>query len=366
MNSGSIALVELTRMGIYDSSLQINMWTDCFKADSSQNTSSSAIVEEPDGRIENMPEDAHHHIVGTSNRYEQEASKPHDRVLRRLAQNREAARKSRLRKKAYVQQLELSRIKLAQLEQEVEKARQQGVYFGGNLEDSTIAFPGSVSSGVATFELEYGHWIEEQNRQICELRAALQGCASDIELRILVENGMRHYDDLFRIKEVAAKFDVFYLLSGMWRTSAERFFHWIGGFRPSELLKILSPQLDPLTEQQLMAVYSLQQSSQQAEDALFQGLDKLQQTLAETIAADPLGPSGLANYMGQMGQAMGKLEGLVGFVNQADHLRKEALQQMHRILTTRQAARGLLALGDYQQRLRALSSLWAGRPRHPA
>jgi transcription factor TGA len=48
---------------------------------------------------------------------------------------------------------------------------------------------------------------------------------------------------------------------------------------------------------------------------------------------------------------------------QADHLRQQTLQQMHRILTTRQAARGLLAMGDYFARLRALSSLWSARPR---
>lgn len=50
-------------------------------------------------------------------------------------------------------------------------------------------------------------------------------------------------------------------------------------------------------------------------------------------------------------------------LEQADHLRQEALQQMYRILTLRQAARGLLALGEYFQRLRALSNLWANRPR---
>lgn len=36
---------------------------------------------------------------------------------------------------------------------------------------------------------------------------------------------------------------------------------------------------------------------------------------------------------------------------------------MYRILPTRQAARGLLALGEYLQRLRALTSLWVARPR---
>ncbi|MEI4878446.1 hypothetical protein, partial [Klebsiella pneumoniae] len=89
-------------------------------------------------------------------RDDQEASKPADKVLRRLAQNREAARKSRLRKKAYVQQLETSRIKLAQIEQELEKARQQGVYVGGRSGDSSLGLSGAVNSGVAAFEMEYG------------------------------------------------------------------------------------------------------------------------------------------------------------------------------------------------------------------
>jgi hypothetical protein len=60
-----------------------------------------------------------------SDSFEQEASKPRDKIQRRLAQNREAARKSRLRKKAYIQNLETSRMKLAHLEQEITRARQQ-------------------------------------------------------------------------------------------------------------------------------------------------------------------------------------------------------------------------------------------------
>ena len=51
---------------------------------------------------------------------------------------------------------------------------------------------------------------------------------------------------------------------------------------------------------------------------------------------------------------------------QADHLRQQTLRNMSKILTVPQAARGLLALADYSQRLRALSSLWAARPREPA
>ncbi|KAM0044771.1 hypothetical protein Hdeb2414_s0010g00357181 [Helianthus debilis subsp. tardiflorus] len=43
--------------------------------------------------------------------------------------------------------------------------------------------------------------------------------------------------------------------------------------------KILGNHLKPLTDQQLMGICTLQQSSQQAEDALSQGMEALQQSL---------------------------------------------------------------------------------------
>nr|XP_009777735.1 PREDICTED: uncharacterized protein LOC104227230 [Nicotiana sylvestris] len=70
---------------------------------------------------------------GLNSSSEKDACKtPDHKILRRLAQNREAARKNRLRKKAYIQQLESSRIRLAHLEQELQRARSQGFHFGGN------------------------------------------------------------------------------------------------------------------------------------------------------------------------------------------------------------------------------------------
>jgi transcription factor TGA len=89
--------------------------------------------------------------------------------------------------------------------------------------------------------MEYGHWVEEQNRQTCDLRHALNAHIGDTELQMLVTDGLAHYFQLFRIKATATKADVFYVMSGMWKTSAERFFLWIGGFRPSELLKVWEP-----------------------------------------------------------------------------------------------------------------------------
>jgi transcription factor TGA len=95
-----------------------------------------------------------------------------------------------------------------------------------------------LPAGIAAFELDYTHWVEEQKRLTHELRSALQAQVSDIELHMLVESNMNHYENLYRIKAIAAKSDVFYIMSGMWRTSAEQFFLWMGGFRPSDLLKV--------------------------------------------------------------------------------------------------------------------------------
>ncbi|URD87822.1 hypothetical protein MUK42_19686 [Musa troglodytarum] len=128
--------------------------------------------------------------------------------------------------------------------------------------------------------------------------------------------------------------------------------------------QIVLPQLDPLTEQQVAGICSLQQSCHQAEEALSQGLEQFLQSLADTVTGDSLvESSSTGNYMGQMAIALGKLANLEGFVRQADNLRQQTLHQMHRILTIRQAARCFLAIGEYHSRLRALSSLWASRPR---
>ncbi|KAM7271426.1 hypothetical protein ACFE04_030640 [Oxalis oulophora] len=284
--------------------------------------------------------------------------------LRRLAQNREAARKSRLRKKAYVQQLETSRIKLATLEQELQRARQQGMFLASGVAGDHGH--SAVGSGALAFDVDYARWLDEHQRIINELRSAVNSHTGDNDLRLLVDAVMAHYDEIFRLKSTGAKADVFHMLSGMWKTPAERCFMWLGGFRSSEILKILGKHLEPLTDQQLMGFYNLSQSSQQAEDALSQGMEALQQSLVDTLSSSSLGPAGsgnVADYMGQMAIAMGKLATLENFLYQADLLRQQTLQQMQRILTTRQAARALLVINDYSSRLRALSSLWLARPR---
>lgn len=82
-------------------------------------------------------------------------------------------------------------------------------------------------------------------------------------------------------------------------------------------MQILIPQLDPLTEQQLLGICNLQQSSEQAEEALAQGLNQLHQSLADTIAVGTLNDGANApNYMSLMAVALEKLASLESFYQQ--------------------------------------------------
>ncbi|KAE8716071.1 Transcription factor PERIANTHIA [Hibiscus syriacus] len=339
----------------------IENWADSVLADNSQQTDTSTDVDTD----HNTQLNGLQHRPVMVDLVDQSKSKCGDqKTLHRLAQNREAAKKSRLRKKAYVQQLESSRLRLSELEQELQRARQQSAFITTGLSgDHGHSVMGNAA---LVFDMEYGLWVDEHQRLINDLRSAVNSHMGDNELCILVGGVMAHFDEVFRLKSIGTKADAFHMLSGMWKTPAERCFMWLGGFRSSELLKILGNHLEPLTDQQLMGICNLQQSSQQAEDALSQGMEALQQSLVDTLSSACLGPASgnVADYMSQMAIAMGKLATLENFLHQADLLRQQTLQQMHRILTSRQAAQALLVISDYTSRLRALSSLWLARPRN--
>lgn len=80
---------------------------------------------------------------------------------------------------------------------------------------------------------------------------------------------------------------------------------------------MLIPQLDPSTKQQLLGMCNLQQSSEQAEEALEQGLKQLHQSLADAVGAGPLNDGAdVANYTGLMALALDRLDNLESFYRQ--------------------------------------------------
>ncbi|KAI3505023.1 hypothetical protein L1887_26878 [Cichorium endivia] len=346
----SIQFPNSTRMATYEPLHHISMSNDIFEDHMGPKTS-HFLTPQPEARLANNIEYTSQESLESSR---DSGKNILDKFQRRLAQNREAARKSRLKKKAYVQELESGRLKLEKLEHEIKRTRQQGAY----VDPSNISY--GKLQGIAAFVAKYELWVVEQRKKECELLAILQTVAKDDELRVHIDDIVDHYNNLFLMKADAAKADAFNLLYGSWRSPVERLFQWLGGFRPSEVLYILMPWFEPLTDTQIVNLSKLRHTCRQAEDALTQGIDKLEQTLAQSVA---INITEGANYDTWMISTMEELQALENFLNQADHLRHRTLQQMARVLTTRQAARGLLALGEYFQRLRVLNSLWSARAR---
>ncbi|KXG29702.1 transcription factor TGAL9 isoform X2 [Sorghum bicolor] len=311
----------------------------------------------------------------SNNRQEGRPRTSDAKTLRRLAQNREAARKSRLRKKAYIQNLETSRIRLTQLEQDLHyRSRTQGAVFGGG---ALSGCSGGLSPEAAWFDMEHARWQEEHGKMMRHLRAALEAehaasaastsTAAEAQLlRQLVDAAAAHHGVLAELKAVAARADAFHLVSGAWASAAERCFLWIGGFRPSELIKIAARHAEPLTEQQAMGVCGVQQWARDAEAALDHELQAMHRSVSEAVSSDAaalLCPySDVPGFMATMSLAISKLASLEAFVRQADALRLQALHRLPQILTARQSARCFLAIADYSHRLRALSELWHTRP----
>ncbi|THU43922.1 hypothetical protein C4D60_Mb02t01960 [Musa balbisiana] len=185
------------------SSAHIENWGESTMADTSPWTDTSTDVD-TDEKYQRF-EERQVADVAASDSSDKSKDKSNIKTLRRLAQNREAARKSRLKKKVYIQQLESSNLTLNKLEQELQRARQQGIFISSS-GDQSHSMGGN---GALAFDMEYARWLEEQNRQAKELRAAANSHASDDVLRVIVDDVMKHYDELFRIKSVAAKADVF-------------------------------------------------------------------------------------------------------------------------------------------------------------
>lgn len=93
-------------------------------------------------------------------------------------------------------------------------------------------------SEAAAFNMEYAKWLEDHIHHMGRLQAAVEHHLSDDDIQFCVDNCIAHYDNLMHRKSMIVKADVFHIYSGMWKTPVERFFLWIGGFRPSKLIQV--------------------------------------------------------------------------------------------------------------------------------
>ncbi|GJY64732.1 RNA-directed DNA polymerase, eukaryota [Tanacetum coccineum] len=189
------------------------------------------------------------------------------------------------------------------------------------------------------FNMEYAKWLDGHRLHLGRLQDAVENHLSENEIRFCVDNCMAHIDDFMHLKSMIVKYDVFHILSGLWKTPVERYFLWIGGFRPSELIKhdvdldnlvelvpgvpalvvrMILAQIELFTDQQIMRIYELQNVILEGEKALSQEHAKVNQSLSDAIMSENLKfPHHAANYMAQMSTAMNKLSNFEDVVNQS-------------------------------------------------
>lgn len=97
-----------------------------------------------------------------------------------------------------------------------------------------------MHADAALFNLEYERWLGDHSKVIARLRAAAEEHRPDGELRAYTDEAASHYGALMAHKARLAAADPLHLLSGLWKGAAERCLLWIGGFRPSDLIKVRS------------------------------------------------------------------------------------------------------------------------------
>ncbi|AES61916.1 transcription factor bZIP protein, putative [Medicago truncatula] len=182
---------------------------------------------------------------------------------------------------------------------------------------------------------------EELNKLISEIHNALNDhnhvIDDDDKLRLVINTIMKHCFELLERKTRSANVD---------SATCERNLWWIGGFRPSQLLQVILPQLKHMcTQQQLYDIYNLGQSCQQAEYALAQGMIELQQIIDKATSA------GDKEY-----QQMYVPQHL-SFFKEADNLRRQFLHQFSRLFTISQQAELIVTLKEQLHNPQPRSSL---------
>ncbi|KAL5069236.1 hypothetical protein RYX36_020123 [Vicia faba] len=181
---------------------------------------------------------------------------------------------------------------------------------------------------------KYALSSEEQNKLISVIHKALNDhnhVIEDDKLQLVINTIMKHYVDVLNVGSAIT------CESNQW---------WIGGFRPSQILQVILPQLQHVyTQQQLSDIYNLGQSCQQAEYALAQGMVKLKQNFDKSTTAN--GEEFQLTYVPQQ----------LSFFKEADNLRQEFLHQFRRLLTISQQAEFVLALKEHLHNPQPRSSL---------
>ncbi|BDA44423.1 probable transcription factor TGAL7 [Coccomyxa sp. Obi] len=343
-----------------------------------------------------------------------------DKVKRRLAQNREAARKSRQRRKAYVQNLEEEVRQLRQsksLPAQALAAQSSSLGATGSLggaatalglgPDATSLFsammqrlpPGSLpdssglmgslrSSNRPSFLASgagAGDALAQQNHEVLQafdkwraehvatvlgVRQAVNEGANDATLRPLIEEARSQLWTLFAMKKaVVCSESVLLIMNLEHLLPPERLYAWLGGLRASNACNGLLTKLADmgLGTQQRMKLEALRESLLQQENSLGRGYSEVLTELGARAAQQPvLLPGQHADKrVWNSPDILGKLDAMRMTLLRGDNVWEQFLEQTEGFLSLRQYAVAVTALMETSLQLQNLHLPWLQLLRRP-
>ncbi|CAK0737369.1 hypothetical protein CVIRNUC_000901 [Coccomyxa viridis] len=342
-----------------------------------------------------------------------------DKVKRRLAQNREAARKSRQRRKAYVQNLEeeVRNLRASKSGQPLGSGNSSslgtGSYGGvattlglspdangllnalitrlppgslsgpesGRISSQSLRSVARGSMGLAPADpllrqneevlLAFDKWRAEHSATVLAVRQAVaDASASDAALRPLVEEARGQLWTLFAMKKaVICSESVLIIMNMEHLLPAERLYSWLGGLRASDICGGVIHKLSEsgLASQQRMKLEALRESLLQQENTLSRGYNELLGSLGQRASAQPVAPQALKEKRSwDSPEILGKLDAMRMTLLQADSVWEQYLEQTERLLTMRQYAVAVMGLMETSLQLQNLHHPWLALLRRPA
>ncbi|XP_071740563.1 transcription factor HBP-1b(c38)-like [Rutidosis leptorrhynchoides] len=158
-----------------------------------------------------------------------------EKRMEKKIKQREANRKCRMRKEAYITKLEKTvREQATQIQKDLHvKANMQG----------------DIKTDPLNFTKIYSDWFEEHQRLILTLRKKMMSNFNVSAIIPTLDAIFSHYNELFQKKRTASQINIFSILYGVWMPPPARCIMWIGGFRPSNVIELLINHVEMSNEQ---------------------------------------------------------------------------------------------------------------------
>ncbi|PWA79516.1 transcription factor TGA like domain-containing protein [Artemisia annua] len=193
----------------------------------------------------------------------------------------------------------------------------------------------------------YQNWAAQQRLDLDELLQALTNYPTDTEyLQLITKKVITHFENYNAARAQLAKHDGPSFLAPAWGSTFENSFLWIGGCRPSLIIRIVHGNLGEISSPQLKSIDDLQAKTIKDEDKLTSRMA----TLQENVADEPLGLLANNHRQGQSSDDAVVDKTMDSYAHdqysvliEADKLRLNVLKGMIDILTPLQATELLVA-----------------------